>query len=226
MDSYVKRGKMKEKYKEKRERMVESLSERGYIESEPVKRAMKKVPRHNFVPPKIKDRAYIDSPQPIGKGQTISAPHMVAMMVENLDVREGQIILEVGGGLGYHAAVLEELVKDEGKIYSLEYIKKLAKSAQRRIKESGYENVRIIHGDGSSGYEAKAPYDRISVACGVPEVPPPLINQLKIGGKMLIPEGSKFFQDLIMVRKKGGNEIEKENLGGVRFVPLRGKYGF
>ncbi|MBS3816384.1 MAG: protein-L-isoaspartate(D-aspartate) O-methyltransferase [Candidatus Thermoplasmatota archaeon] len=217
---------MKEEYKEKRERMVESLSERGYIESEPVKRAMKKVQRHNFVPSNIKDRAYIDSPQPIGEGQTISAPHMVAMMVENLDVREGHIILEVGGGLGYHAAVLAELVKDEGKIYSLEYIENLARSAQRRMKESGYENVRIIHGDGSSGYEEKAPYDRISVACGVPELPSPLIDQLKVGGKILIPVGSKVFQDLVMVRKKGKNEIKKKNLGGVRFVPLRGEYGF
>ncbi|MFW6144017.1 MAG: protein-L-isoaspartate O-methyltransferase [Candidatus Natronoplasma sp.] len=216
---------MKEGFKEKRERLVEKLLKRGYIESERVE-AMKRVPRHEFVPKRIKDSAYVDMPQPIGEGQTISAPHMVAMMVEELDIEEGQKILEVGGGRGYHAAVIAELVGKEGRVYSVEYIEKLARSAQRTLDKNGYENVRVIHADGSTGYQEKAPYNRISVACGAPDIPNPLIGQLKRGGKILIPIGSEFFQRLVRATKVGEYEIRKENLGGVRFVPLRGEYGF
>ncbi|MFP4608205.1 MAG: protein-L-isoaspartate O-methyltransferase [Candidatus Aenigmatarchaeota archaeon] len=217
---------MKEGFKEKRERLVEKLLKRGYIESERVEEAMKRVPRHEFVPKRIKDSAYVDMPQPIGEGQTISAPHMVAMMVEELDIEEGQKILEVGGGRGYHAAVIAELVGKEGRVYSVEYIEKLARSAQRTLDKNGYENVRVIHADGSTGYQEKAPYNRISVACGAPDIPNPLIGQLKRGGKILIPIGSEFFQRLVRATKVGEYEIRKENLGGVRFVPLRGEYGF
>lgn len=217
---------MDKEYEEKRERLVEDLERRGYIESRSVKEAMKKVPRHEFVPSNIRDRAYVDSPQPIGEGQTISAPHMVGMMVEELDLKKGQKVLEIGGGLGYHAAVIAEVVKEKGKVYSMEYVKKLARSAQERIKKSGYQNVKIIHGDGSSGYEKKAPYDRISVACGTSKIPDALMEQLKMGGKILAPVGSKFIQDLIRVTKVDDHETRKENLGGVRFVPLKGRYGF
>ncbi len=217
---------MDDEYQKKRENLVENLERKGYVESEPVKEAMKKVPRHRFVPSKIKNRAYIDSPQPIGEGQTISAPHMVAMMVEELDLKKGQKVLEIGGGLGYHAAVIAEVVKEEGRVYSLEYVKKLAKSAHKRLQKMGYQNVSIIHRDGSSGYEKKAPYDRISVACGASKVPNPLVKQLKVGGKILIPVGSRFLQDLVRVTKVDDHETKKENLGGVRFVPLKGEHGF
>ncbi len=217
---------MKDTYKKKRKNMVEQLVTRGYIESKRVEVAMKKVPRHMFVPPHIKDSAYVDMPQPIGRSQTISAPHMVAMMVEKLDIEDGQKVLEIGGGRGYHAAVIAELVKEKGKVYSVEYIESLARSAQKNLKRCGYDNVRIIHGDGSSGYREKSPYHRISVACGAPNIPDPMIEQLSRRGKILIPVGNKFFQELIRGTKVDENKIKKENLGGVRFVPLKGRYGF
>lgn len=216
----------KKDYKEKRNNLVDSLIRKGYVESNTVEKAIRKVPRHEFVPKRVKSRAYIDSPQPIGEGQTISAPHMVAMMVENLDMDEGQKVLEVGGGMGYHATVIAEIVGEEGRVYSIEYVSTLAKSAKKRVKDAGYHNIKIIQGDGSTGYERGAPYHRISVACGAPSIPSPLIDQLILKGKILIPVGSKFFQKLIKATKKKENEIEKENLGGVRFVPLKGKYGF
>jgi len=213
-------------YKQKRDDLVDGLIRKGYVKSDTVEKAMRKVPRHKFVPKRVRSKAYIDSPQPIGEGQTISAPHMVAMMVENLDIKEGQKVLEIGGGMGYHAAVIAELIGEEGRVYSIEYISSLAKLAQKRVKEAGYHNVKIVRGDGSSGYEKGAPYDRISVACGAPSIPSPLIDQLVLKGKILIPIGSKFFQKLIKATKIKENEIEKENLGGVRFVPLKGEYGF
>ncbi|MEF8832461.1 MAG: protein-L-isoaspartate O-methyltransferase, partial [Candidatus Thermoplasmatota archaeon] len=124
------------------------------------------------------------------------------------------------------AAVIAEVVGEEGRVYSIEYVSSLAKSAQKRIKDAGYHNIKIIQGDGSSGYDDDAPYHRISVACGAPSIPSPLIDQLVLEGEILIPIGSKFFQKLIKATKKKEKEIEKENLGGVRFVPLKGKYGF
>jgi len=217
---------IKKEYKEKRDDLVDSLIRKGYVESDAVEKAMRKVPRHEFVPERVKDRAYIDSPQPIGEGQTISAPHMVAMMVENLDIKKDQKVLEIGGGMGYHAAVIAETVGEEGRVYSVEYVSSLAKSAQKRVKKVGYHNIKIIRGDGSSGYEKGAPYHRISVACGAPSIPSPLIGQLVTRGKILIPVGNKFFQNLIKATKKKEKEIEKEDLGGVRFVPLKGEYGF
>jgi len=216
----------KKNYKQKRDDLVDSLIRKGYVKSDIVEKAMRKVPRHKFVPKRVRSRAYIDSPQPIGEGQTISAPHMVAMMVENLDIKEGQKVLEIGGGMGYHAAVIAELLGEEGRVYSIEYVSNLAKSAQKRVKEAGYHNVKIVQGDGSSGYQKGAPYHRISVACGAPSIPSPLIDQLILKGKILIPIGSKFFQKLIKATKIKENQIEKENLGGVRFVPLMGEYGF
>lgn len=212
-------------YEEKRKDLIDKLVRRGYINSDNVKKAMREVPRHLFVPEEMKDMAYVDSPQPIGQGQTISAPHMVAMMVEALDVKSGQKILEIGGGMGYHAAVLGKMVGKEGEIYSVEYLESLAESGRKKLKKASIDNVHIIIGDGSNGYKNKAPYDRISVACGAPNIPKPLIDQLKENGKILIPVGGQMYQNLIKGTKKG-NSLEKENLGGVLFVPLKGKHGF
>lgn len=204
---------------------MDKLVKRGYISSDIVEKAMREVPRHIFVPDEMKDMAYVDSPQPIGQGQTISAPHMVAMMLEALDVKPGQKILEIGGGMGYHAAVLGKMVGEEGEVYSVEYLEYLAKSGKKKLKKARIDNVHIIIGDGSSGYKEQSPYDRISVACGAPSIPDSLIKQLKDEGKILIPVGGKMYQNLIKVTKKR-DSIEKENLGGVLFVPLKGKYGF
>lgn len=213
-------------YEQDRFKLVERLKRRGYIESERIEEAMNKVPRHLFVPENVRSRAYVDSPQSIGQGQTISAPHMVAMMVENLGLKEGHKVLEVGGGRGYHAAVIAEIVGEGGKVITVELLKSLADDAERALGKAGYDNVDVIRGDGSTGYQPEAPYDRISVACGAPDIPTPLVNQLKVGGKILIPVGGSFYQNLILAVKTDKEKIKKKDLGGVLFVPLKGEYGY
>ena len=214
------------KYHEERERLVKHLKNSGYINTDKVYDAMNKVPRHIFLPDNLKDHAYVDSPQPIGGGQTISAPHMVAMMVEALDLDIGQRVLEIGGGRGYHAAVIAELVGKEGQVYTVELIEGLAKEARKNLRDASYSNVKVILGDGSKGYSKEAPYHRISVACGAPAVPPPMLEQLKVGGKLLIPLGGSFHQELLLFTKTMEGKIKKKGLGGVLFVPLRGEHGF
>jgi len=210
-------------YTEKRIRLVENLKIELNL-SEKVAEALKKVPRHVFVPPKYRHEAYVDTPLPIGKGQTISAPHMVAIMCELLDLQEGEKVLEVGGGSGYHAAVVAEIVGKKGKVIAIERIPELAEKAKETLRKLGYDNVEIIIGDGSKGYEKEAPYDKIYVTASAPDVPKPLIDQLKVGGKMVIPVG-RFMQYLYVIEKKK-DKIEKKRWGAVRFVPLIGEYGF
>lgn len=210
-------------YTEKRIRLVESLKLELNL-SKKVAEALKKVPRHIFVPRQYRYEAYIDTPLPIGKGQTISAPHMVAIMCELLELEKGEKVLEVGGGSGYHAAVVAEIVGDEGKVVAIERIPELAEKAQKTLKKLGYKNIKIVIGDGSKGYPEEAPYDKIYVTASAPDVPRPLLDQLKVGGKMVIPIG-KFIQYLCVVEKKK-DKIEKKRWGAVRFVPLIGEYGF
>lgn len=209
-----------------RKRLVESLIRRGYISKPDVIRAMMKVPRHIFVPKAIEERAYHDCPQTIGEGQTISAPHMVGIMLEKLDLSSGQKVLEVGGGSGYHAAVVAEIVGKKGHVYSIEYIEALAKKGKESIEKCGLSDiVTISHGDGSLGLKEHAPYERIFVTCASPEVPDPLLEQLRDKGKLLIPVGSRYYQTLIYCERKGGKIVRKD-YGGCVFVPLRGKYGY
>ncbi|MFO8110060.1 MAG: protein-L-isoaspartate O-methyltransferase [Thermoplasmata archaeon] len=207
-----------------RKKMVKRLKRTGYVKTKKVAEAMETVPRHLFLPEQLSHRAYVDSPLPIGGGQTISAPHMVAMMVEGLDLKAGMKVLEVGGGRGYHAAVISRIVGEEGDVVSMEILPELAERGKRVLDELDYNNVKIVIGDGSEGYEEGGPYHRISVACGAPSIPEPLIKQLNRGGKMLIPIGGEYYQNLIRITKKE-NKLKKENLGGVLFVPLKGKHG-
>lgn len=208
-----------------RNRLVDDLKMRGYVTSKAVEDAMRRVPREEFLPAELREEAYVDSPLPIGEGQTISAPHMVAIMAENLDLKPGQKILEVGTGSGYHAAVCAEVIAPDGHIYSIERITSLASFAEDNLKRTGYAKlVTVILGDGSKGLPDHAPYDRIFVAAGAPDVPSPLTAQLAHGGKLLVPVGTRWYQDLIMVTRKGA-KLEKENLGGCVFVPLVGEYG-
>ncbi len=210
----------------KRKKLVESLVRRSHISKPEVIRAMMKVPRHIFVPKEIENHAYHDCPQQIGCGQTISAPHMVGIMVEKLDLSPGQKVLEVGGGSGYHAAVVAEIVGKEGHVYSIEFVEALANRGRDNIKKCGLGDiVTIIHGDGAEGLKEHAPYDRIFVTCASPDVPPPLLEQLKDRGKLLIPAGGRHLQTLIYCERKGKKIIRKD-YGGCVFVPLRGKYGF
>jgi protein-L-isoaspartate(D-aspartate) O-methyltransferase len=184
---------------------------------------MEKVPRHLFVHEKERRYAYFDQPLSIDHGQTISAPHMVAIMCTCLDLQSGQKVLEVGGGCGYHAAVMAELVGPEGHVFSIERIPELAEFARQNLLSSGYDNVTMIVEDGSQGLPGQAPFDRISVACSAPDVPDVLVEQLITGGKMVIPVGG-YVQELYLVTRTNG--VIKEPKGGVIFVPLIGKYGF
>ncbi len=215
---------MSDPYEEKRRRMVERLKEELGI-SDRVAKAMLKVPRHLFVPPPYEREAYIDTPLPIGKGQTISAPHMVAIMCDLLDLQEGDKVLEVGAGSGYHAAVVAEIVGKRGKVIAIERIPELAERAKNTLEHLGYDNIKIIVGDGSKGYEPEAPYDKIYVTASAPDIPEPLIKQLKPGGKMVIPIG-KYDQYLYVVDKDERGKIHKRIWGPVRFVLLVGEYGF
>lgn len=220
-------------FEKKRRKLVESLIKRGILTQPKVIQAMSKVPRHEFVPEKANSSAYMDSPLSIGLGQTISAPHMNAMMCEYLQLKEGEKVLEIGTGSGYHAALCAELVAPEnsespGHVYTIERHKKLVDRAIVSLKNAGFESsVTVIHGDGTLGYPEEAPYDKILVTAASPEkVPPPLKNQLKEGGILCIPAGSKSWgQNLYIVTKKG-DDFETKKVTGVRFVPLIGRWGF
>ncbi len=199
-----------------REKLIDGLIQRGYLSTSRVIKAMRTIPREIFVPEWEKEHAYLDTPLEIGKGQTISAPHMVAIMCEALDLNEGQKILEIGSGSGYHAAIVSKII-GRGKIYSIERFHSLVKKAKENLNEAGIKNVMIIEGDGSIGLPKYSPYDRIYVTCAAPSIPQPLIDQLKKGGKLLIPVG-EVFSRLILLEKN--EKIRKKDLGGCAFVPL------
>lgn len=186
-----------------------------------VLRAMETVPRHEFVPKEWLAQAYEDHPLPIGYGQTISQPYIVAVMTELAQVKRGDRVLEIGTGSGYQAAILAMLTDE---VYSVEIIPALAESAAERLKRLGYTNVRVKNADGYNGWEEYAPYDAILVTCAPDHIPPPLVAQLKDGGRMVIPVGPVGgFQTLRRVIKRG-DQVLSENVMGVLFVPLvRGK---
>lgn len=213
---------------DERKELVKRLLDYGYIKTEKVSQAMEKVPREEFMPEETRSYAYADQPLPIGKGQTISAPHMVAMLCEKLDLEEGMKVLEIGTGFGYNAAVISETMGKKGHVYSIERHESLAEIAKENLKRTGYEeNVTVIIGDGTVGYEKEAPYDRIYGTASAPSVPEPLKEQLKVGGKLLIPVGEQaYFQDLMCLVKESENEFKQKSLGGVAFVPMIGKYGW
>ncbi len=195
---------------------------------------MKKVPRVLFLPERSIEYASVDAPLPIGKGQTASAPHMVAIMNEALELEVGHRVLEVGAGCGWHAATIGEIVAPRdaprsglGHVYTVEIVAELAQLARENVMRHGFgDRVTVIHGDGTLGYPDKSPYDRILVTAAAPEVPPPLVEQLKIGGVLIIPIGSvHLFQSLIRICKDTDGKLIRENLGGVAFVPLTGHFG-
>jgi protein-L-isoaspartate(D-aspartate) O-methyltransferase len=210
-------GVEEERYlKEAREKMVELIKSRG-IKDERVISAMLKVPRHLFVDKSQWGSAYDDRPLPIGFGQTISQPYIVALMTESLEIKKGEKVLEIGTGSGYQSAILAELTD---KVYSVEIIEELGKRADRVLKSLGYK-VRIKIGDGYDGWEEYAPFDAIIVTCAPDHVPPPLIQQLKIGGRMVIPVGPPgLYQTLWLIKKEKEDKLIYKNLGDVLFVPL------
>ncbi|WP_147653852.1 protein-L-isoaspartate(D-aspartate) O-methyltransferase [Vulcaniibacterium gelatinicum] len=180
--------------------------------------ALERVPRHEFVPESQRRHAYENRPLPIGYGQTISQPYIVALMTELAQPEPGDRVLEIGTGSGYQAAVLAELV---GEVYSIEIVEPLARQAAQRLQRLGYANVHTTVGDGYYGWKAHAPYDAIVVTAAAPSVPPPLLEQLKPGGRMVIPVGTSFFtQTLMLVEKRADGKVRTTQLLPVRFVPL------
>jgi protein-L-isoaspartate(D-aspartate) O-methyltransferase len=211
-----------------RKELVRRLSESGYIKTEKVRKAMETVPREEFLPASNRPYAYVDQPLPIGKGQTISAPHMVAMICEILELEEGMKVLEIGAGFGYNAAVVAQIIGKKGHLYSIERIDSLAELAKDNLKRTGLEdNVTVIVGDGTKGYKEEAPFDRIYGTASAPSVPEPLKGQLEIGGIMLIPVGEQqYFQDLVYIKRESEDKYERKSIGGVAFVPMIGEHGW
>ncbi len=207
---------------ELRREMVESQIIARGVKDPRVIKAILEVPRHAFVPPEYIDQAYNDYPLPIGAGQTISQPYMVAVMTELLEVQDDNKVLEIGTGSGYQTAILAKLAKE---VYTVERIPELSQRAQRILRKLGITNVHFKVGDGSEGWPEHAPYDRIIVTAAAPDIPEPLEEQLKGGGIIVIPIGDIGGQILVKGIKKNG-KILKEELFPCAFVPLRGKYGF
>ena len=203
-----------------RKRMVENDIKKRGISDPKVLDAMSRVKRDRFVEEKLRKKAYSDHPLPIGEGQTISQPYVVALMTESLHIKKGEKVLEVGTGSGYQAAVLAELTD---KVFSIEIRKSLARQAKEVLTKEGYENVRVLFGDGYFGWKEHAPFDAIIITAAANHIPPPLLGQLKDGGRLIIPLGStNYFQTLTLVEKRG-DHFYTRHITGVRFVPMTGE---
>lgn len=214
-----------ERFKKSRTRMVDSqLRSRGILDQR-VLAAMEKVPRHLFVAECMWDQAYHDSPLPIEEGQTISQPYMVALMTELLEIKGGEKVLEIGTGSGYQAAVLAEL---GAQVYSIDRIAQLAVNARRLLESLGYYQVVVRVGDGTYGWREESPFDAIIVTAGAPAVPHTLVEQLSLGGCLIMPVGDRHYQTLTRITRLSENagDLKKEDLVGCRFVDLIGAYGW
>jgi protein-L-isoaspartate(D-aspartate) O-methyltransferase len=202
--------------------MVETQIEARGIHDPRVLEAMREIPRHVFIPGDLSGAAYHDRPLPIGKGQTISQPYIVALMTELLGVQQGDRVLEIGTGSGYQAAILARLA---GEVVSLERIPEVAEQARKNLSALGITRVAVIVGDGTEGYPPRAPYNAIIITASTPEIPPPLIDQLADGGRLVAPVGGRDLQELVKLVRHG-DRIERLSYGGVVFVPLIGRHGW
>ena len=210
--------------KELRERLVAQQVEARGVRDPLVLNAMRSVPRELFVPEKLRTDAYEDTPLPIGSGQTISQPYIVAFMIEALQLRGGEKVLEIGAGSGYAAAVLAEIAGD---VFTIERIGQLAEQAARNLESAGCTNVHVRHADGTEGWADEAPFDSILVSAGAPDIPRSLLYQVKVGGRIVIPVGrDQRAQELIRITRVSENEFAREDIADVRFVPLIGKEGW
>lgn len=211
-----------DRYKTARERMVEEQLECRGISDRRVLAAMERIPRDRFVPPDQKHSAYDDRPLPIGEGQTISQPYMVALMTQCLRIEGTERVLELGTGSGYQTAILADIAAE---VYTIERLPELARSAKARLEERGYRNVHFRTGDGSGGWPEEAPFDRILVTAGMPRVEDVLVSQLGPDGRLVAPVGSRSFQELTVVERVG-SEVREHQSGGCTFVPLVGQYAW
>ncbi|MEA3446996.1 MAG: protein-L-isoaspartate(D-aspartate) O-methyltransferase [Bacteroidota bacterium] len=205
-----------EQWKNKASKMVKNQIKIRGIRDERVLDAMRNTPRHLFVPDAYQDRAYADGPLPIGHGQTISQPYIVALMSSVLELKGTEKVLEIGTGSGYQVAILSQLANE---IYSIEIVKSLATKAEKLLHELGYDNVEVKHGNGYKGWPEKAKFDRIIVTAAPDEIPQALLEQLKPGGKMVLPVG-KYHQLLKVIEKTEPGKIKENTVTGVRFVPM------
>jgi protein-L-isoaspartate(D-aspartate) O-methyltransferase len=215
-------GILHERFEAARREMVEKQLRKRGIHSARVLQAMEQIPRHLFVPPELMSQAYSDAPLPIGQGQTISQPYMVAAMADALSLQGSEKVLEIGAGSGYQAAVISLLARD---VIAVEAQASLAAQARERLANFGYSNVKVEVGDGTLGWPAAAPFDAILVTAAAPAVPPPLIQQLADEGRLLLPVGGEEEQDLLLISKKDGRAAQR-SLFACRFVPLIGQYGW
>ncbi len=212
-----------DEYEIPRERMVQKLREHYKIADEKVLEAMRRVPRHLFVPDALRAQAYKDNALPIAANQTISQPFIVARMTELLELNAQSKVLEIGAGSGYQTAILAQLARN---VYAIERIAQLAVETQKRLQSFGIENVTLACADGTNGWETHAPFDRILVAAGSPAIPKPLLNQLKIGGRLILPIGrDQKTQNLIRVTR-AAKDFQTEDFGACAFVPLIGEHGW
>ena len=205
-----------------REALLAELETGGYLTDPRLEEAMLAVPRHLFVPEELRETAYEDRPLPIGFGQTVSAPHMVAMMSTALQLKEGDKVLEVGTGVGYHAAVVRALVGPTGRVISVEFLPELVQLARKNLK-AAKSKVEVHEGDGFNGWAEEAPYDAVYVTCAIPDVPDALVDQLKEGGHFVAPLGITRCQ--LMAGRKVDGELELEDLGPCLFVNAQGQLG-
>ncbi len=209
-------------YAAKRRRMVEQQLARRGIHDVRVLEAMSIVPRHLFVAARVRSAAYADSALPIGHGQTISQPYVVALMTQAAQIDSTDKVLEIGTGSGYSAAVVSQIARET---YTIERHRELADAASQRFRTLAYSNIHVIHSDGSDGWPEEAPYNAIIVTAAAPALPEPLIDQLADGGRLVVPIGSRTCQTLVCATRNG-NEIRRESLTDVRFVPLIGEHGW
>jgi len=207
-------------FEKRRQEMVEKDIQGRGVKDQRVLNSMLTVQRHLFVDESQQNKAYNDHPLPIGESQTISQPYVVALMTETVDLKGNERVLEIGTGSGYQAAILAEIVKE---VFTIEIKKGLYEMVQARLQRLGYKNIKVKHGDGYFGWESYAPFDVIMVTASANHIPPPLLAQLKEGGRLIIPLGSTvFYQNLTLVKKEKGKHTIKE-LGGVAFVPMTGQ---
>ena len=204
--------------RERRRMVDEQVRARG-VDDRRVLAAMEQVPRHHFVPEDVRGSAYDDRPLPIGEGQTISQPYVVGLMTELLDLEPGDRVLEIGTGSGYQAAVLSRLVAD---VYTIEIVAPLGERARRTLERLGYGNVHVRIGDGYEGWPEAAPFDAIIVTAAPPQVPQPLLDQLAVGGKLVVPVGSSW-QDLTVYTRRRDGSFHRDTVLPVRFVPMTGE---
>ena len=203
---------------QRREMVDLQIRQRG-IQERSVLMAMEQVPRHLFVPESVRPKAYLDEALPLGPGRAIYQPYVVALMTSLLDLQHGDKVLEVGTGSGYHAAVLSRIAKE---VYSIEIDSAVASQARQRLAGLGYYNINVRHGDGYQGWPDKAPFDAILLSAAPPRLPKPLLDQLRVGGRMVVPVGGSFFQDLLVITKTADG-LEKRTVIPVRLTPMTGR---